>query len=167
MLKDDKHYSYPFWLRAIYVLIAMAIAFYVFSNIFLVIKFFIQEASSFSGYERVKVLIMAIVSNFLFLLFSIFILNFQPDLEITSRGIIVQVFLFWKVLVSWSEVIDIRGGVFQWSRYHVVIVDKLTPIHRIYGLIHGFTLKPAIIIGQTMRNREEAIQRIRGKLQKA
>lgn len=97
------------------------------------------------------------VSVILFALFS----NMYPSLQITDRGIYVQVFLLGWSFVPWSDVLDVHDSLIGGSHTQIVVVRRLTPIHRLFGLIYGFTLKPAFRVSRSLEEYQEAIKYIR------
>ena len=74
-----------------------------------------------------------------------------PDVDVDDEGLYVE-FLWKRIRVSWEDVVELkpvfRYGIPSFGRPVPVIVltKKLTPFHRIYGLLYGFSTKPAFVI---------------------
>ena len=90
-------------------------------------------------------------------LLILFFLNWSPTLTLTQEGIRVQAFILYKVLVSWEDIISIRKCFIPWSRLSLIVVNRLTPIHRLFGLLYGPTLHPVIPIERYMHGSDEII----------
>ena len=74
-----------------------------------------------------------------------------PDIDTDDEGLLVE--FFWRrIRVSWNDVIELKPvfmyGIPSFGRPVpvVVLTKKLTPFHRFYGLLYGFSTKPAFII---------------------
>jgi hypothetical protein len=103
-------------------------------------------------------------ATFLLLVFGcIFLpfLNMYPSLRVSTDGLSIQVFLFWWIWVPWEGVLDIQPTISPVSRSSLVILRRLTPVHRCIGLVGGLTLKPAFLIKRTLRGYHEALGTIR------
>lgn len=73
---------------------------------------------------------------------------FHTDLEVDDNGLLVD-FLWKKLHVPWDKVIQMKpllGLRLRKNGIYVVIVDGLTPLHRLFGILYGFSLKPAFIL---------------------
>ncbi|MDH3942469.1 MAG: hypothetical protein OEV06_00015 [Anaerolineae bacterium] len=90
--------------------------------------------------------------------------NFRQEFTVTYDGIEFQVFIFWRILVPWVEIQKIKESYGPWAKYHIVIVDRLTPFHRIIGLLYGLTLSHGFVIDKQLIDYEDAIELIKGKL---
>ena len=79
---------------------------------------------------------------------------FYTDLEVDENGLMVE-FLWKKLRISWSKVLQIKplfGIKTRKPGIYVVIVEGLTPFHLLYGLIYGFSLRPAFILWSTVND---------------
>lgn len=89
--------------------------------------------------------------------------NAYPNVKVYDEGLKVQVFLFWWIFVSWTDIENIWDvGVFIKS--YPVAVRKLTPFHRIIGLGYG-SLKPVFSVSRTMEGYNELIKIIKQNIQ--
>lgn len=96
------------------------------------------------------------------LLFPLIFSNMYPSIRISNDGISVQVFLFWWIFVPWKDVEDIRH--IRLSRSRLVIVRRLTPVHRLFGSSITWKFKPAFIIKRTLKGYNEAVKTIEEKM---
>jgi hypothetical protein len=81
---------------------------------------------------------------------------FFTDLDVDENGLLIE-FLWKKLRVPWNKVLQIKPLFGIQNKKHglyVVIVEGLTPFHRLYGLIYGFSLKPAFILWPTINDFE-------------
>lgn len=91
-------------------------------------------------------------------LFLFYFSNISPSLRITDKGIYVQVFLFWWAFVPWQDVEEIRR--LRLSRSRLVIVRRLTPIHRLISSGSTWKFKPAFLIKHTLIGFDKAVKTI-------
>lgn len=74
--------------------------------------------------------------------------NFFCEIATDDTGLYVS-FLWRKLFIRWQDVIEIKPmafGFWGFSRILVVTTNALTPFHRLYGLIYGFSPRPSFII---------------------
>ena len=88
--------------------------------------------------------------------------NFFCDVAADDEGLWVS-FLWKKQRVYWRDIAQVKPiwitlGPSRKSR--IVLTNSLTPFHRLYGLIYGFTWKPSFIIDTTVINQAELIRLI-------
>ena len=126
------------------------------------------ENNSLSDYSLLFYLIITLLS----LCVIIDGLNSYQDFTVSKEGIKFQVFNFLQKFIPWEEIGSIKQlndpwktslGVFD-VRYHVIFTKRLTPFHRIIGLLRGNSFKPAFIIHQDLENYDEAIELIQERL---
>ena len=119
------------------------------------VEFLSQAMSGMADLRVVAALILLpTVPGLGLLVFS----NTYPSLRISDGGITVQVFLFWWVFVPWRDVEEIRTVWF--SRSRLVLVRRLTPVHRLIGSGNIWKLKPAFLIRRTLIGYDEAVKTI-------
>ncbi|SRR5258706_3714216 len=84
---------------------------------------------------------------------------FSQDVWTDEEGLFIE--LLWrKIRVPWVDIIEIKSA---WGFWHapgknhilIVLVNGLTPFHRLFGVLYGWSLKPGFIIYPTIRNYEE------------
>ena len=76
----------------------------------------------------------------------LFLANLHPNIRILETGLEVQVFLFWWDFVPWDDIHEVRDqSVGKWQ-INLVIVRKLTPAHRLIGLMYAGWSKHAFLI---------------------
>lgn len=114
----------------------------------LLIKWFMNPA--FSIDNLLPLVFILIISPICILLAA----YFYTDLEVDENGLLVE-FLWKKLRISWSRVIQIKplfGIRTRKLGIYVVFVEGLTPFHLFYGLIYGFSLRPAFILWSTVND---------------
>ena len=64
---------------------------------------------------------------------SITIINQLPTLWIIEEGIFISAFLFWRIFIPWSDIVEVRKV--KWFRpsYDLVMAKRITVFHRLYG----------------------------------
>jgi hypothetical protein len=87
---------------------------------------------------------------------SLTVSSVYPSFRISRSGMTVQVFLFWWAFVPWDDVQEIRDTLLGINK--LVIVRKLTPIHRLYGWTLGLTPRPAFVIRKRIEGYDKAIK---------
>ncbi len=94
--------------------------------------------------------------------FIILSANFFCDVAADEKGLYVS--FFWKrYAVRWKDVIGIKPifWVPRRAKVQIVFANSLTPFHRLYGILYGFSCKPGFIIHAGLRDRDEIIRLIR------
>ncbi|MBI5353579.1 MAG: hypothetical protein HZB50_13135 [Chloroflexi bacterium] len=79
---------------------------------------------------------------------------FYTDLEVERDGLLID-FLWYKLTIPWDKIVQIKplfGIRNENVAAYVVIVDGLTPFHRLYGLLYGFSVNPAFVLGRTVND---------------
>lgn len=92
--------------------------------------------------------------------------NVQPDVRVSDKGLDVQNFLFWWRLVPWEEVKDIRSLPLFGRKTRLIVVRRMTPIHRIIGTIYFAFFQPAFLIDSGIANYDELVHLIKKKIGK-
>lgn len=112
----------------------------------------------------VRVAELLITTGYILLLFfySLMISSPYPSFCTSDSGLTVKVFLFWQVFVPWEKVHDIRDTLLGFSK--VVVLQDLTPIHRVYGVIFGLTFRPAFVIRRRINGYGKAARIIEEKV---
>jgi hypothetical protein len=79
---------------------------------------------------------------------------FYQDIWVDEDGILVE-FLWKKVRVKWEDIIEIKLAWGFWlapkeSRPVIVLVNRLTPFHCVFGVLYGWSIRPGFIIFPTI-----------------
>jgi hypothetical protein len=90
--------------------------------------------------------------------------NFLPEIRADQNGLQVS-FLWYRLPVPWQDIVGIKpffGVKFQKRPVYMWVVRTraLTPLHRLYGLIYGFTFSPSFIVISTIENYVDLIRKI-------
>ena len=96
--------------------------------------------------------------------------NYFCEIAVDEAGVSVT-FLWRKLHVDWQDIVEIKA-IRYLGRSHswVVLTKKLTPFHRLYGVIYGFSRLPSFIISPSLRDREKLAriveERVKGESRK-
>jgi hypothetical protein len=116
--------------------------------------------------KEVAFLIGLGVGSLMLGLLLILFTNIEPNIRVSNRGVAVQTFLFWYVLVPWQDVIEIRRTILPFSKSRLVVVRRLTPFHRLIGWTNGLVFQPAFVIRRGLKRYDEAIETIKEETDK-
>ncbi len=88
--------------------------------------------------------------------------NWQPNLEVSDEGLLVQAFFLWKIMVPWHKILDLRETYIPWGRKmgKYVVVERFTVFHRLLGMLYCATTKPVIPIQRSIGKYDELIGEI-------
>ncbi|MEM2126576.1 MAG: hypothetical protein QXQ53_09310 [Candidatus Methanosuratincola sp.] len=108
--------------------------------------------------DNVRIAELLTTTGYILLLvfYSLVISSPYPNFCTSDSGLIVKVFLFWQVFVPWDKVHDIRDTLLGFSK--IVVLQELTPIHRVYGMIFGLTFRPAFVIRRRINGYDKAVR---------
>jgi hypothetical protein len=110
----------------------------------------------FSAYDRYSYFIANLYINSDILLF---------DIVADNQGLLVE-FLWIKLRVGWNQIKQVKPAFpFAWlvvkqKASMIVLTNALTPFHRIFGLLYGFTLLPSFVIHPTINDFDLLIAKI-------
>ncbi|MCC7359852.1 MAG: hypothetical protein IT317_10265 [Anaerolineales bacterium] len=93
--------------------------------------------------------------------------HFFTELTSDQAGLHVR-FLWRRLVVPWDQIVDVRP-VFKlpFARgLQVIRTRALTPFHRVYGLMYGFTTAPSLLISPGMSHGAELSQRLTAYVEK-
>jgi len=136
--------------------------------IYLLIKF-LQKMVETSG--EISLVSLAIVSFLAIFLSATLILTANYFCAITADKNGLTIRFLWKNLhVNWSEVVEIKPTIYNFSissqKSWVVLTRSLTPFHRLYGLIYGFSLLPGFIISPGFERNDELVRFVQSHTRK-
>jgi hypothetical protein len=169
---DERRYSYNKFKKGVLLLLffwflyGFIMLFYGFFNVLLVnIQMSLNEEMGITS-SFFPLMCFALFVPF-YSFFPIIIGIIQPDVRVTDTGMFVQVFFFWWVFVPWKNILEITTRSKK-SILHrqttVVWVQKLTPFHRLIGVIGG-KLKPCFQIEPSISGYNELIGLIQKKVE--
>jgi len=91
--------------------------------------------------------------------------NLYPNVYTSNHGLKVQVFLIWRKVVPWSDVLDIVAlDSYREGKFWLVLTKRLTPFHRLIGLYFGKVNLPGFLISKEMASHEELVKTIKEHL---
>ncbi len=91
-------------------------------------------------------------------------MNWYQGFKISNEGMTFKVFTFWEKFVPWGDILRLKKSWMFWGKYHILILEHLTPFHRILGLLYGLTLRPGFVILRELPESEEAVRLIERRL---
>lgn len=83
-----------------------------------------------------------------------------PTVQTSANGMRVRVFSFWWVFIPWGDIINLYRWNAARKRIVIVVVNRLTPFHVLYGAMYAETLKPSFLISASIANYDELIKTI-------
>lgn len=88
---------------------------------------------------------------------------FFQDIWVDEEGLLVE-FLWRKIRVKWNDIEKMKKS--PLAGIMVVSVKTLTPFHRIFGILYGFSNKPAFIISPSINDYEDLRKDIENHIKK-
>jgi hypothetical protein len=87
----------------------------------------------------------------IFLLVAVY---YYQDVSIDDDGLLIE-FLWKRLRINWADVIEVKPvWVYSFApekiRPVVVIVNGLTPFHRVLGVLYGLSIKQSCVITQSI-----------------
>ena len=92
-------------------------------------------------------------------------INYMPTIWVDDKGLEISMFLFFRIQIPWSDIIDVRIRRFP-NGSALVSARKITPFHRIYGWLYSHTFYPSFLIGKGINDRDNLIREIRQRIQR-
>jgi hypothetical protein len=118
--------------------------------------------------ENPKVTLVCLVIYFMIIAWAIGLtfINFLPTIWVKNEGLEISVFLFFRILILWEDIVDIGAGRVSAS-YVLVRTRRITPLHRIYGWLYSRTSYPSFLIGKNISGRENLIRVIQQRIHRS
>jgi hypothetical protein len=92
------------------------------------------------------------------------LINQLPTIWTSEVGLLISAYLFFRIRIPWSSIIDIGTGKPP-RGYLLVRTRRITPFHRIYGWLYSRTFYPSFLIG-SITDRDNLIGEIKRRIQK-
>jgi len=86
-------------------------------------------------------------------------INYMPTIWTDDKGLEISVFLFFRVQIPWSDIINVRIRRFP-NGSALISARKITSLHRIYGWLYSRTFYPSFLIGKGINDRDNLIREI-------
>lgn len=81
-----------------------------------------------------------------------------PTVQTSAKGMRVRVFAFWWVFIPWEDIV----GLYRWRtsgrRIVIIVANRLTPFHVLYGVMYAELLKPAFLISASIADYDKLIK---------
>jgi hypothetical protein len=97
---------------------------------------------------------------------GLIMISAYPTVWVGDEHLVISAFLFFRVCLPWSEIIDVGAGRVRFG-HSLVRARRITPFHRIYGWMYSRTLYPSFIIGREIQDRDELLGEIRRRSREA
>jgi hypothetical protein len=128
---------------------------------FLIVRFAVrtsQANETISGAAWTVVIGTALLTGMILILTA----NYFCEITLVNKGISIG-FLWRRLFVPWEQVIEVKPTPYHFlgsGRSWIVLTQALTPFHRLYGLIYGFSPLPGFVFDQTIDGHRELLSRI-------
>ena len=87
---------------------------------------------------------------------SMTFLNLLPTVWINKDRLYISAYLFLRIEIPWSAIIDIGSGNPPFG-YTLVRARKITVFHRLFGWLYSRTLYPSFLIGKGISERNDLL----------
>jgi hypothetical protein len=94
------------------------------------------------------------------------LINAYPTIWLDESGISISAFLFFKIHIRWTDVVDINIGRVRFG-HDLVRARRITILHRIYGWLYSHTIYPSFIIRKEIKDRENLIREIQQRIKRS
>ena len=161
-MKISKH-THPIyfkWFKYLFAVSAFLMPLYFLYSIFS--KYSITEIFSLPS---ILPLLITLPFQPIFILIAAY---FFQDITVTNEGLLVE-FLWKDLFVPWDKIVEIKPSYVFWigdPKTYIVLTNALTPFHRFFGLLYGFSIKPAFIIYPAISEYQNLIQTIKNHVKK-
>lgn len=94
--------------------------------------------------------------------FPAILANIEPDIQISQQGLRIQFFLLWWLFIPWDDIQEVRNSLSGLSLgRRVIIVRRLTIIHRLISWFTCLTLRPGFLISKRIDSFDDLMRIIR------
>lgn len=149
-------FRYPLWYR--FTLLGALIIGFPYYSLVIQVTFDVWKDFFAGEYSSLDPLLIVAYINIIFIIPILAFLNAGQDFIIGESGITFRTFWLWRVFVPWREIVGIKEPLFWKSRYFVIVADRITPIHRLYGLRYGRTINPCFLVDWLYNEKDFAKQ---------
>lgn len=94
------------------------------------------------------------------------LINASPTVWLTDTGLVISAFLFCRITVPWSDILDVRVGGVPFG-HDLVIARRITPFHVVYGWLYTLRLQPAFLIDRRIDDHDRLIREIEQRARRA
>jgi hypothetical protein len=145
-------FRYPFLIR-LFTIAATISAFL--TPIYIIGNFVLQYSAKNVLVEQ-TILLATLYKALAYCVALVFFANAYPEITVDKNGLYVH-FLWYRLPLTWQDIIEVKPYFFSLPNRPswVVRTRKLTPFHRLYGLLYSFTFLPSFFIFSTIENYEE------------
>jgi len=83
-----------------------------------------------------------------------------PTVQTSAKGMRVRVFSFWWVFIPWEDIVSLYRWRVSGRRIVIIVANRLTPFHVLYGVMYAEMLKPAFLISASIADYDELIKTV-------
>ena len=98
-----------------------------------------------------------------FLVLAVSTIQFT-GLELSPAGLRVQFMFFWWLPVPWDQVIELQKSRVPWQSGRLLVLERLTPLHRLFGLLLCKSRRPVVPIQNQIEGYNELIATLEKQL---
>jgi hypothetical protein len=112
---------------------------------------------------RITLFCLAIWCLLISWVIGIALINVSPNIWVINDGLIISAFLFLRILIPWSEIIDIGHGRAPFG-YTLVRARRISIFHRVFGWLYSRSLFPSFLIGNNISEYDILVHEINEKI---
>ena len=91
-----------------------------------------------------------------FLVIAVSTIQFT-GIELGPAGLRVQFLYFWWLRVPWDQVIGLQKSRVPWHSGRLLVLERLTPLHRLFGILLCKSRRPVVPIQNQIEAYDELI----------
>ena len=88
------------------------------------------------------------------------LINAFPSVRLDEEGLTISAFLVGRIRIPWHDVVNIAGSTTPYGDV-VIQARRITPLHKLIGLIYARKALPSFMIRQSIENHDELLQEIK------
>lgn len=137
--------------------------------------------------HRIRLILTGLWCYFWFLFLGFTYINMHPTIWTDDRGVTITAFLFFKVFIPWTDIVDVQEVRYGFDRLRflfrrepqqendmlafgnrnidiLIRTRKITPIHYVIGWNYSFAFKPGFLISSGIDGWETLLTEIQRHL---
>jgi len=158
--RQHSHPKHIRWFKNIIVILAFVYPVY----------FFLKSIYGINPNSLTEISVNIIIAFFMMVTFLVGPYYFGQDVLVDEEGLQIE-FLWKKMRVQWTDIIETKTTFGSWfapekNRPLIILVNGLTPFHRIFGVLYGLSIKPGFVIFPSISDFEILINEIKKNIPK-
>jgi len=115
------------------------------------------------GDPRVTIICLTLLISLFSWYGGLIFINWYPTIWLDDEGLIISSFVFYRIRIPWSDVIDVGSG--RPPIGHTLVrARKISHAHRVYGWTWSHSLYPGFLIGRDIENYTILINEIKNRI---